>query len=217
MPHCSGLVEVSTRMAVHVWAHTHTHTRPLPTWTAFSWHNRKILAKILALALDLSRSILSRTCLGLTSLHTHTGSTDTLAGNTHQKINPENQTESTCALCCTFNLVLFTVRVNLHHCENTWEGFLTYAPGNMDNSIFVNLSLKKKEKRSGFFFCGLVVGFFPRKGPSTQLHNWCRFGLQQSHNALGQQMLANGCLQGTGYLSGVLLTQFCWYLKTWKL
>lgn len=37
-----------------------------------------------------------------------------------------------------------------------------------------------------------------------------------AHNVLGQQVLAAISLQGTGHLSGVLMTQFGSCLKTWK-
>lgn len=123
MPHCSRLVEVSTLPAMQVWAPPHPSQR-----NCFLWHNRKVVAKILALAFDLSKSTPSSTCLGVTSLQRHTGSTDTLAGNT-PKPNPGNQTESTDALHCTFDPVLFTVSVSLYHCESTGEGFRTWKYG----------------------------------------------------------------------------------------
>lgn len=149
MPHCSRLVEVSTLPAMQVWAH------PAPSQrNCFLWHNRKVVAKILALAFDLSKSTPSSTCLGLASLQSHTGSTDTLAGNT-PKPNPGNSTESPNALHCTFDGVLFTVWVSLHRCENAGEGFCTSAPGNTANSSCVNLFKKTNSKTKWW-----VVVFF---------------------------------------------------------
>lgn len=173
--------------------HTGLDTSPtgLPCRIAFFWHNRKSLTKILALVFDLSRSVLISTCLGLASLHIHKGSTNALASNLYQKSTLKTKVKAPVFFTVPFISGIIYWIVSLHY----WEK---------------KKKKKGKQVRGSFLWFGGCF-FFQAK---VHLHSSITDAdlAWSSHKALGQQVLADSCLQGTGTLQ-VFLPLFCCYLK----